>query len=201
MPPAPVNEGSPLPPPAFRQPVPSRRGRRLLIIIVGSLIVLMLLASVGLVAWRLFAPESAPIFVGAAPTPTPTPAIVTPAPVTSATPAAPSVPSATPATAQDQINDPDADGLTNAEESFYGTDANKADTDGDSYKDGEEVRAGFDPVGTGKLDSDNDGFADPDEREFGSDPFNPDTDGDGYKDGDEIKNGYNPLIPSPGDKL
>lgn len=99
------------------------------------------------------------------------------------------------------VLDEDEDGLTAAEERFYGTDLNVADTDGDGFNDGDEVRAGYDPLGPGKLDSDNDGFPDPDEREFGSDPFNPDTDGDGYSDGDEIANGYNPLVPSPGDKL
>jgi hypothetical protein len=104
-------------------------------------------------------------------------------------------------TSEDAVLDGDEDGLTIAEERFYGTDVEVADTDGDGYADGEEVRAGYDPLGPGKLDSDNDGFPDPDEREFGSDPFNPDTDGDGFTDGDEIKNGHNPLIPSPGDKL
>jgi hypothetical protein len=102
---------------------------------------------------------------------------------------------------ESEVLDADADGLTTAEERFYGTDPNNSDTDGDGFSDGEEVRAGYDPLGPGKLDSDNDGFADPDEREFGTDPFNPDTDGDGYSDGDEIQNGYNPLIPAPGDKL
>jgi hypothetical protein len=102
---------------------------------------------------------------------------------------------------EEAILDSDEDGLTVAEERFYGTDSELADTDGDGYKDGEEVRAGYDPLGPGKLDSDNDGFPDPDEREFGSDPFNPDTDGDGFNDGDEIQNGHNPLIPSPDDTL
>lgn len=97
--------------------------------------------------------------------------------------------------------DEDNDGLTTAEERFYNTDPALADTDKDGFKDGEEVRAGYDPLGPGKLDTDNDGFPDPDERSFGSDPANPDTDGDGYNDGAEIKNGYNPLIQSPGDKL
>ncbi len=102
---------------------------------------------------------------------------------------------------EEAVLDSDNDGLNAAGESFYGTDPENADTDGDGYNDGEEVRAGYDPLGPGKLDSDNDGFPDPDEREFGTDPFNPDTDGDGYSDGDEIKNGYNPLIPAPGDRL
>lgn len=131
--------------------------------------------------------------------------------VTSATPRptsfetiAPTSSDAPPTTTGDttgDIQDPDADGLTNAEERFYRTDPARPDTDGDGYNDGEEVRAGYDPLGPGKLDSDADGFPDPDERAFGSDPFNPDTDGDGYDDGSEIKNGYNPLIRSPGDKL
>ncbi len=98
-------------------------------------------------------------------------------------------------------DDPDADGITNAEERLYGTDPNKADTDADTFTDGEEVKNGYNPLGAGKLDSDNDGFPDPDERTFGTDPYNPDTDGDGYSDGDEIDNGHNPLIPAPNDKL
>ena len=40
----------------------------------------------------------------------------------------------------------DNDGLNNKEESFWGTDPNKPDTDGDSYLDGEEVVSGHDPL-------------------------------------------------------
>lgn len=180
-------EPAPLPPPAFRQPRSPQRGRRTTLLLLSSFIVLILLGVVGFVAFRL-------LFSGSGegqPSPTPSQA-----------------PTGTPSTtpegspeAAGQVADPDADGLTNAEEAFYRTDAQKADTDGDGFTDSQEVRAGYDPLGPGKLDSDNDGFPDPDEREFGSDPFNPDTDGDGYNDGAEIKNGYNPLIPSPGDKL
>ncbi len=53
--------------------------------------------------------------------------------------------------AVDGLADPDNDGLTNAEETKYGTDQNKADTDADGYKDGEEVKNGFNPNGTGRL--------------------------------------------------
>lgn len=42
--------------------------------------------------------------------------------------------------------DSDGDGLTDAQEEFYGTDPNKADTDGDGYSDYEEVNSGTDPL-------------------------------------------------------
>lgn len=41
--------------------------------------------------------------------------------------------------------DTDGDGLSDAEESFYGTNLNNPDTDGDGYLDGEEVASGYDP--------------------------------------------------------
>ena len=47
--------------------------------------------------------------------------------------------------------DADHDGLTTSLESFYGTDPNNPDTDGDGVKDGEEVSAGCNPIGTGAL--------------------------------------------------
>lgn len=47
--------------------------------------------------------------------------------------------------------DSDEDGLTNMEEKQYGTDPTNPDTDGDGYKDGEEVKAGYNPKGEGKL--------------------------------------------------
>ena len=43
------------------------------------------------------------------------------------------------------------DGLFDEEESVYGTNVNNPDTDGDGYKDGEEVDGGFNPTGPGKL--------------------------------------------------
>lgn len=46
--------------------------------------------------------------------------------------------------------DPDKDGLTTFEEQeTYGTDPNNPDTDGDGFLDGEEVGAGFNPLGAG----------------------------------------------------
>lgn len=47
--------------------------------------------------------------------------------------------------------DSDADGLTNQEETLYGTDANASDTDGDTYKDGAELLALYNPDGAGRL--------------------------------------------------
>ncbi len=52
------------------------------------------------------------------------------------------------------IKDSDNDGLTDSEEKFYGTNINNPDTDGDGFFDGEEVRAGYDPLTpfqTGKI--------------------------------------------------
>lgn len=193
-----VTEAAPLAPSIFQEPEEVHKGRRRWVMIVGGIVVLLLLGAIGFVVARLFLSgtgdigeevtselegdlldEQAGVLLTGSPTPEP---------------------SAEPDPASAVLDD-DQDGLTAAEERFYGTDPDVADTDGDGFNDGEEVRAGYDPLGPGKLDSDNDGFPDPDEREFGTDPFNPDTDADGYSDGDEIENGFNPLIPSPGDKL
>lgn len=64
--------------------------------------------------------------------------------------------------------DTDGDGLTDVRERELGTDTFKADTDGDTVSDGEEVLV------------------------YGTNPLNIDTDGDGFPDGVEIKNGFNP---------
>jgi len=50
--------------------------------------------------------------------------------------------------------DSDNDGLTDGQETFYGSDPKKADTDGDGYLDGNEVKNGYDPTvaGSAKLD-------------------------------------------------
>ncbi|MFZ0728271.1 MAG: MopE-related protein [Desulfobacterales bacterium] len=50
-------------------------------------------------------------------------------------------------TCVDMTSDSDYDGLTDFEEvNQYGTDPNKADTDGDGFSDGEEVAGGYDPA-------------------------------------------------------
>lgn len=46
--------------------------------------------------------------------------------------------------------DTDGDGLTYREEKQYGTDPENPDTDADGYPDGEEVKNGYNPLGTGK---------------------------------------------------
>jgi hypothetical protein len=47
--------------------------------------------------------------------------------------------------------DSDHDGLSDKEELALGTNPTKADTDGDSYADGLEVKNGYNPLGPGKL--------------------------------------------------
>lgn len=94
---------------------------------------------------------------------TPTPTTVSNPAINQATSAAkgdePKVP-----TSQDQ----DRDRLTDQEEAQFGTDASKADTDGDGLYDYEELKI------------------------YSTDPKNPNTDGDGVSDGDEVKRGTNP---------
>jgi hypothetical protein len=50
--------------------------------------------------------------------------------------------------------DTDDDGLTDELETLFGTDPANPDTDGDGYKDGEEVENGYNPLGEGKLNVD-----------------------------------------------
>jgi len=49
--------------------------------------------------------------------------------------------------------DADKDGLSNIEESYWNTDFQNPDTDGDGFKDGEEVASGHDPNKAGPDDS------------------------------------------------
>ncbi len=51
----------------------------------------------------------------------------------------------------DFSKDSDNDGLADELEKIYGTDLNNPDTDGDGFKDGEEVKNGYNPKGPGKL--------------------------------------------------
>lgn len=54
--------------------------------------------------------------------------------------------------ATDPQNDADHDGLTNTEESYWNTDFQNPDSDGDGFKDGEEVASGHDPTVAGPND-------------------------------------------------
>ena len=67
--------------------------------------------------------------------------------------------------------DTDKDGLDDVREKELGTDPNKADTDGDTLNDSDEVII------------------------WKTDPLNSDTDGDTFQDGHEIRNGYSPTGP------
>ncbi|MDD5054640.1 MAG: S-layer homology domain-containing protein [Candidatus Peribacteraceae bacterium] len=115
-------------------------------------------------------------------------------------------------------DDPDGDGLTNAEELLHGTNPLKNDSDGDGMDDAAEITAGSDPL---KIDSDNDGIPDPadafpldsryskdrndndlpDEweesvsagRNESIGTASDDADHDGLTNGEEFKQGTNPL--------
>lgn len=48
--------------------------------------------------------------------------------------------------------DSDGDGVTDADEyHFYKTDPSKADSDSDGYNDGDEIKNGYNPLGSGKI--------------------------------------------------
>ncbi len=76
-------------------------------------------------------------------------------------------------------NDPDGDGLTNAEEQANGTYEWNWDSDGDGLGDKYELQIGTDPR---QSDSDGDRLNDLYEFTTGSDPLQKDTDGDGLSD-------------------
>lgn len=99
------------------------------------------------------------------------------------------------------LADGDSDALPDEIEQLYLTDERNGDTDGDGYKDGEEIRAGYDPLkstGNPQLDSDHDGLLDHEECRWKTDPFTPDTDGDGFEDGAEVSNLFDPTVKGDG---
>ncbi|OXS25260.1 MAG: hypothetical protein BI182_05885 [Acetobacterium sp. MES1] len=95
------------------------------------------------------------------------------------------------------VNDNDKDGLLNYLENYYGTDINKADTDGDGLNDGFEiVISNTDPlkkdtdgngVEDGNEDFDADGLNNKSEQDNSGDPYLTDTDMDDLADADEVK--------------
>lgn len=121
--------------------------------------------------------------------------------------------------------DRDRDGLTDIQETEYGTDPGKRDTDGDGFFDGTEVYFGYNPLGQGALagdpllqpdneseevsdeeeeevevdlsliDTDEDGLTDQEELDVGTNPTKADTDGDDITDAIELADGSDPLQP------
>ena len=103
--------------------------------------------------------------------------------------------------------DSDGDGLSDEEETFYGTDPTRRDTDSDGLSDFFEIKSSspghvLDPLnphdsicdtGMVRVDSDNDGLTDCEEYIKGTNRLNPDTDSDGIPDGIEFLSGTNPL--------
>ncbi len=88
------------------------------------------------------------------------------------------------------LADTDGDGIAGRfETQVYKTDPLRADSDGDSFSDYEEIIHGFNPRGAGKLvdaDSDADGLCDRLELAFGTDPTMFDTNHDGVGDGAQV---------------
>jgi hypothetical protein len=162
------------------------------IIIIASVLGLLVL---GIVVYFIF---------GRTPTSTDNPTNISPNPDSSSMPLASDGPIFSPTpSGMANLNpsswtglDSDGDGLPDTVEAVYKTDPANPDTDGDGYKDGDEIKNGYNPLAMGsfRLDSDNDGLLDNEEFTWKTNPFNPDTDGDGFKDGEEVKNGYDPII-------
>jgi hypothetical protein len=79
--------------------------------------------------------------------------------------------------------DSDGDGISDIDESMYGTDPDNADTDGDDLKDGKELEY-WDY--NWSIDYDGDGYCN---------ILDTDSDGDDFTDGFEVAEGYDPADP------
>jgi len=169
----PNRAGPPIPTPPI-EAEPQASGRRIILVILGIVLGVVVLAVAGYFVYLRFFGATLPD----------EPNVTTPAQTTSPTPdnqanvnsntnvnaATPTPP--TPSEPAPPIAvDTDSDGLTDEEESTYGTDPTKVDTDGDGLYDRDEVKI------------------------FKTDPNNADTDGDGFSDADEIRAGYDPKGP------
>lgn len=152
------------------------------------------------------APTSTPTAVPTVTTvPTGMPSVtptLTPSPEPTGSPTPTAIPTATPIPTGipediDYDKDSDSDGLPDDIEDYYGTDKNKADTDGDGVNDLCELILNSDPKtadNIGGLDRDGDGLSNAKESELGTNPTVKDTDMDGLSDGEEYKRyGTDPL--------
>ncbi len=100
--------------------------------------------------------------------------------------------------------DDDNDGLTDAEETTYGTSQFSKDTDGDKILDPDEIINGLNPNDPldANDDPDGDGISNIEELKQGTDPFRNDSDQDGIDDKAESEQGTNPQLPdTDGDGL
>lgn len=146
---APAAPGVPAAPAAPAAPAPSQKGSKAWILI--PIIAVLLLVGIGFGIWMLMKPKKSPAptqpSVTLPTTPTPQPA---PEPVPEPEPE----PVPEPATTTTEVSpaprpeaDEDGDGLTTAEETLFGTDAKKSDSDDDGFSDSVEVTNLYNPAG------------------------------------------------------
>ncbi|MFX0093504.1 MAG: binary toxin-like calcium binding domain-containing protein [Candidatus Hodarchaeota archaeon] len=97
------------------------------------------------------------------------------------------------ATSADDVEDYDADGLTNYEEFSNSTNPNNNDTDADGMLDGWEVqhRLNATSAADNQTDFDSDGLTNLEEYRIGTNPNNNDTDADGLPDSWEVQHHLN----------
>lgn len=156
---------------------PPLLSRKSVFIIVGVVLILVVGIGAAIVVWRSAKKTPGAVTIPLpANKPTVPPSAVSPLPTSPQTPSVAEVtipleqPVSAPATVTPpQPVDTDGDGLSDEEETKYGTDIQKNDTDNDELTDYEEIMI------------------------WKTNPLNPDTDGDGFNDGLEVKNNYNPL--------
>lgn len=182
----------------------SSKGKILKVILIALLIILLI--GLGYLVYVKFLtgqndPEVIPVNENIVTTTTKTvPSVVEPVTTTPATTtpvseeivAATSTPITTTTPPVSNLQDTDADNLTDEEEGVLGTDINLQDTDGDGLSDYDEVK--LYNTNAKLVDTDSDALSDYEEvKIYQTDPTNANSDGDSYNDGQEVKSGYNPL--------
>ncbi len=100
----------------------------------------------------------------------------------------------------DAALDPDEDGLSNLVEANNGTNAQRADTDGDEMPDAFEIANRLNPLLDDRNgDLDFDGLTNLTELQLGTHANDADTDNDGMPDGYEVDNTLDPLFDDAGE--